>query len=303
MGIRKLTYLILLFLQFAIAKAQTQNEIRVPLGTPVTLGTEANGNYSYQWFRDGQPIANATAATYRVTVAGVYQVRATNSGDCQSDLSDGFLVFFEYSDLEVLKRSELRPVGPNETFDYQITARNKGNTANTNIVVTDQLPSNLRYMGANSQAASYLNGIITWNIPSLRVNEEQTLVIQVQGKMEGQVTNTATISGQMPDPDMDNNSSTDGKRIIGNLKIPNVITPNGDGKNDVFRVEGIELYKENTLSIFNRWGNEVYRSNGYTNNWNGDGLSEGTYYYVLKLVSREGTSSSATGWITLLRDK
>ncbi|MFN0291718.1 T9SS type B sorting domain-containing protein [Pedobacter helvus] len=307
MAIRRLLYVVVLFLQVTLVKAQEPTVIKVPYGTPVTLGVNnPDGNYTYQWYRDGRAMANQTRSTLTVTTAGNYQVRAINQGDCASDLSDVFSVVLMTSDLQVVKKSEARHVGPNETFEYYITARNNGNSDNTNIVVTDRLPSNLKFIAVDKTAAVYEEGLITWRIPSLTVGQEETLVVKVQGKAQGLVVNTANIQSTntiLPDLVPENNSSTDTKKIIGNIKIPNVITPNGDGKNDVLKVDGIELYTENSISIFNRWGNEVYRSQGYQNNWNGNGLSEGTYFYVLKLVSREGVSSSVTGYITLLRDK
>lgn len=308
MVVRRLIYVIGLFLQIAVVKAQNPNIVRVPLGTPVTLGVNnPDGNYTYQWYRDGRAMANENRSTLTTTVAGEYQVRAINQGDCQSDLSDVFMIVLMYADLQVVKKSETRYVGPNETFTYTITAKNNGSTDDTNVTVTDNLPSGLIYLGMDNPSngtAVYNAGLITWRMPLLRDGAEERLIIRVQGKMPSTIVNRALISGTLPDPVKTNNTSTDIKKIIGNIKVPNVITPNGDGKNDVLKIEGIELYKENSLAIFNRWGNEVYRSpGGYTNNWSGEGLSEGTYYYVLKLVSKEGISSSVTGWITLLRDK
>lgn len=60
--------------------------------------------------------------------------------------------------------------------------------------------------------------------------------------------------------------------------IPNIITPNGDGTNDFFKIKG--LPPQSALRIFNRWGNQVFVSEHYLNNWQGD--TDGVYYYVLK---------------------
>ena len=65
----------------------------------------------------------------------------------------------------------------------------------------------------------------------------------------------------------------------------------------------IQKYPNNSVKVYNRWGDLIFSKKGYQNDWNGNGLSEGTYFYVLKLVSREGNASSMTGYITLLRDK
>ena len=78
------------------------------------------------------------------------------------------------------------------------------------------------------------------------------------------------------------------------LIIPDVITPNNDGKNDFFVIKGIEQYPGSEIQIFNRWGNIVYKkSEGYDNSWDGTNqygmtigtreLPVGTYFYVLDL--------------------
>jgi gliding motility-associated-like protein len=65
--------------------------------------------------------------------------------------------------------------------------------------------------------------------------------------------------------------------------VPNVITPNGDGKDDYFAISGLNYYPNSKLSIYDRWGKEVYTSNNYQNDWNGGGQSDGVYYYLLSL--------------------
>lgn len=75
------------------------------------------------------------------------------------------------------------------------------------------------------------------------------------------------------------------------LKTPKTFTPNGDGINDYWTVEGLEFYPNNTLVIYNRNGNIVFEAEDYQNNWDGtstssmnvgsDELPTGTYYFVL----------------------
>jgi len=91
--------------------------------------------------------------------------------------------------------------------------------------------------------------------------------------------------------------------IAASTVIPNIFTPNGDGKNDVFEIKGLESYPGSQLIIFNRWGNEVYRADNYLNNWNGSGLAEGTYYYILNRRERTGSTTTFKGWVYLKRTK
>jgi hypothetical protein len=54
--------------------------------------------------------------------------------------------------------------------------------------------------------------------------------------------------------------------------------------------------------IINRWGNEVYKTTNYKNDWQGTGLSEGTYYYLLRVRENTGAAWKVyKGYITLIR--
>lgn len=70
--------------------------------------------------------------------------------------------------------------------------------------------------------------------------------------------------------------------------IPNGFTPNSDGINDLFVIKNLENFNENSLSVYNRYGNKVFQQSPYLNDWNGIGnrgslLPPGTYYYILNL--------------------
>ncbi|RYX78252.1 tandem-95 repeat protein [bacterium] len=90
--------------------------------------------------------------------------------------------------------------------------------------------------------------------------------------------------------------------VFVNISVPNLFTPNGDGINDVFEIRGLNQYQSNELQIVNRWGNEVFHAKGYQNNWTGEGLNEGTYYYLLR-VKKAGSDEMEVfkGYITLIR--
>ena len=65
--------------------------------------------------------------------------------------------------------------------------------------------------------------------------------------------------------------------------VPNVMTPNGDGMNDIFEIRYIDLYDVKKLTIYNRWGTIVYQSDDYQNDWDGGNVADGVYFYVLEL--------------------
>jgi gliding motility-associated-like protein len=92
--------------------------------------------------------------------------------------------------------------------------------------------------------------------------------------------------------------------ILNPLKIPNGFSPNDDGVNDAFVIPSLDYYPDIHLSIFNRWGNVVFESDQYKNDWNGKNnagqlLSDDTYYYVLEVRPGE----SYNGFIILKTNK
>ena len=76
------------------------------------------------------------------------------------------------------------------------------------------------------------------------------------------------------------------------LVIPNLITANGDHKNDVLFIQG--LTPNSKIMIYNRWGALVYSSNNYDNDWGGEGVSDSIYYYHLVAGI---TGEEHKGWV------
>lgn len=77
------------------------------------------------------------------------------------------------------------------------------------------------------------------------------------------------------------------------LQLPQGFSPNNDEKNDLFHILGLEAYPINIVTVFNRWGNEVFKANDYANDWDGtfsktgDKLPDGTYFVILEIDSPE----------------
>jgi gliding motility-associated-like protein len=68
------------------------------------------------------------------------------------------------------------------------------------------------------------------------------------------------------------------------LEIPNIVTPNNDGKNDRFIIKNLEFCKDHTLNIYNRWGKGLLKSTDYQNDWPENSIPGGTYYYFLEFT-------------------
>ena len=131
--------------------------------------------------------------------------------------------------------------------------------------------------------------------------------------------NVADVSNSGDDPDSNNNgiwNEADDNvptvlvlppLITHTLFIPEGFSPDGDGINDFFVIKGLPDGGENSLTVFNRWGNKVYVDGNYKNTWSGHSnvsgtfgsnrLPPGTYYYILEI---KGSGQKAiTGFVVL----
>ncbi|MCC7330965.1 MAG: gliding motility-associated C-terminal domain-containing protein, partial [Flavobacteriales bacterium] len=92
---------------------------------------------------------------------------------------------------------------------------------------------------------------------------------------------------------------------ISTILIPNVFTPNADGHNDVFRVDGENLMNVKA-EIFNRWGLKLYSWNAINGSWDGRTNSgvecpDGTYYFIIEAIGIDGVEYLEKGSFSLIR--
>lgn len=88
------------------------------------------------------------------------------------------------------------------------------------------------------------------------------------------------------------------------LVASNVLTPDGNGKNDLWVIENIDVYSDATVRIYDRWGSVVYENKAYRNDWGGtnsagETLADGTYYYVVTFDSDDRIYKGA---VTIIRN-
>jgi gliding motility-associated-like protein len=104
------------------------------------------------------------------------------------------------------------------------------------------------------------------------------------------LTTTASGFGQICAP-----TTAQQEVFVPDVQIPNIITPNGDDLNDVFKVSTANTRSK--LEIYNRWGRKVYEQSNYANNWGGDNQPAGVYYYLL--TDAKGVQTK--GWLEVVR--
>ncbi|TWI84152.1 putative repeat protein (TIGR01451 family)/gliding motility-associated-like protein [Chitinophaga japonensis] len=207
---------------------------------------------------------------------------------------------------------------PGEVLTYTIHLRNTGNVAIPSIQVTDPVPDHTTFIsaadgGAFNQAANTVN----WTVSDLAVESVATVSFQVRVEQELDsvpvIINTATVTdGNVTVPTSGCDPAQPGCNGLPGTSIEtapaeeglffvNAMSPNGDGRNEYFVIRGLERYPGASLYVFNRWGSMVYQAKDYRNDWNGAGLSEGTYYYRLEIKQGSGTKLYK-GWVVIKRN-
>jgi gliding motility-associated-like protein len=89
------------------------------------------------------------------------------------------------------------------------------------------------------------------------------------------------------------------------ISVPNAFSPNGDGRNDIFRLLGVSFQTLTEFRVFNRWGQEVFSTQDINGGWdgtfNGKPAEMGTYNYIIRVGYPDGASETVKGDVTLVR--
>jgi uncharacterized repeat protein (TIGR01451 family)/gliding motility-associated-like protein len=310
------------------------------VGGPVTLAA-------------GQSDTETFSAVYFVTQAdvdaGLVTNQATASGTAPdgtvvSDLSDDnsvleddptFTILCQDASMSVTKSGVFDDNNgdqipqPGETISYVFSVTNTGNVTLYNIILTDALPGIILEGGPIAQLdpGEVDNTTFTATYAITEADIDAGEVIN-QAIGIGQTINGDDVTDDSDDPndptDMDNNGDGDPDDptvtvipnvLPGNFEIFNGVTPDGDGLNDYFQIDGIENWPINNVKIFNRWGVLVWETDGYGVNGNvfrGESngrstireekaLPTGTYYYILTFPGDNPGQSSYSGYLYINR--
>jgi gliding motility-associated-like protein/uncharacterized repeat protein (TIGR01451 family) len=202
-------------------------------------------------------------------------------------------------------------VGDEVVFTISVTNQSLEGTV-SQIVVEDIIPdgtdSEFQYVSHTQNLGEYDRASGLWVIPGLQFDQTAILQITVVVTKSGIYGNTAEIisptlvPGANPEAFVRVNINEPTNTEPGFLF--NEFSPNGDGTNDLLKINNLEDYPNNFLQIFDRYGNKIFEAGGMTdgNTWDGtrnrEQVPEGTYFYILDLGDG---SEVRKGWIQLIR--
>src|SRR5690606_32143601 len=192
---------------------------------------------------------------------------------------------------------------------FTITVTNLGPDVATHIGIEQQIPPGYGLIGSMATLGTYDSGSRFWEIGQLEATESAQLELSLTILELQDYLARAIISYLDQWDTNDANDSAEAFVSPACLRVFNEFSPNGDGVNDFFKIECIENYPDNVLQVFNRWGNLVFETKAYANDWDGTPkgraiiqkdklLPVGTYYYLLDLGDG---SKPRTDWLYINR--
>jgi len=222
-------------------------------------------NSSYRWFINGVLVAQTNSPTFQ-----------------RADLQDGDIVSVETDCYSLCAETVSTALTPVNVYSFAIDA---GNDLFINSGETIQL-------NGSTSAPEFV-----WTNAS-NISDNTILNPFVYPSVTTTYTLSATENGCTQEDYVT-------VFIEEKLLIPTTFSPNDDGTNDTWEIMGVDQYPNCFVQIFDRWGQEVFQSTGYSKAkaWDGTSktgvLAEGVYFYVVEL--RDADKQEFKGSITLIR--
>lgn len=285
-------------------------------GDPVRIGPSQIREYSYSWSPtaglSNPNIANPLASPDQMTT---YQLTLTNELTGCSFTRDVEVTVYqlegELIDLEICKGESINiGIEPEADFDYLWSpAASLDDATAANPLASPDSTTLYALVAENQVNGCVFEREVLVSVFALPPDDqfqglkawyfENELPDTLTGNPVGGTFSGAGISGDQFDPAAagigthrltysftNHNGCTDSVfatvEVIPAITVYQVLTPNGDGDNGVFYIESLERAPNHELQIFNRWGNLVFESTNYQNDWDGEDLPDGSYYYVFK---------------------
>lgn len=223
---------------------------------PTIISVKNDVAAQYQWQEAGNDLINETKNILNITKSGKYTVKITKNG-CKSNSDVLKVVGIGVEDKIVLDAGKDTTILAGESVKLKATS--------TNAIYFNWTP-----------AAALSDATILQ--PIARPLETTKFTLTANNESGCPVSVSVTINVQPA------------------LYIPNAFSPNGDGLNDYWKIENIGLYTDATVEVFNRWGNTIFFSEGYSEAWDAKGLEATTYSYIIKTKFK-----TYRGYVTVLR--
>ncbi|MFZ0596274.1 MAG: cadherin-like beta sandwich domain-containing protein, partial [Flavobacterium sp.] len=179
-----------------------------------------------------------------------------------------------------LSEGDLSPAFNTDYKDYKVDVPNE-----TNSIVINPVP-----IDPKAKVEMVVDGVVIDPTAPIDLKVGDNIITVVVTAEDGtQETYTVIVNRAAPTP----------QAIVPN----NFITPNGDGKNDYWIINGLDKYPNNSVKVFDRAARLVYSANNYNNDWDGtfkgSPVNEDTYYYLIDLGNG---SPKLKGFISILRN-
>lgn len=218
---------------------------------PTTISVKTDALAQYQWQENGIDLLTEQKNTLEVTKSGSYSI-TINKNACIATSN-------------ILKITGI-------TTEEQMTL-DVGK--DTTILAGASVKLN-----AKSDKATHFS----W-IPTQSLSNPNTAQPTAHPQETTQYTLTASVQNGCP------TTASLTINVIPPLYIPNAFSPNNDNLNDTWKIENIDIYPEATIKVFNRWGNLIFFSNDYQENWDAQNTQADTYQYVIhtKFKTYKGT--------------
>jgi gliding motility-associated-like protein len=302
------------------SKVNTVAQVTITVSDGLNTSTQVNVAITIR-FLNQAPKLDTVASVVMCTNTDTHSIQLTGASAVETDQTYGFSVSADKPNFDALS------VSAAGVITYQLKAGTEGITTVTVTIKDDGGTDN---GGVDTLRRTFT--VTANSLPVISISSDKGIVISkgdivhltATGGVSYSWDNVAgNISGELTDilvaRPMDNTAynvtvktaencsavATFGIIISIDFKVDaiNILTPNGDGKNDKWVIKNIDSYPNNEVSIYDRTGRLVYTRRNYNNEWdatmNGAPLGEGTYYYILTI---EG-GKTAKGYITIIRDR
>lgn len=230
-----------------LSKGQPLSAVAVCLPASVTLTTENDPKWSYQWQKNESNLVGSTGPALTIASSGTYTVVKSSATTCAN---------------ETTSQAVLVTLSPSLTLTGETYYR-----ATPGVGVSLPVQPNLPGTILSWRPPLYLDDATA---PSPLCTPFDSITYQVNGLS----------------PDGCEASIRIRVVVANRLFIPSAFTPNGDGKNDTWLLPNIESMPDADVSIFNRWGSVIFHSKGYATPWTGQigdtPAPSGIYTYLIR---------------------